>query len=61
MKRIRGRCPNKSALKIEHGGYERGPYHVFTGDYLSPDVCLEGAYQGVFAGVYPTHFWQDTS
>ncbi|MEZ6136741.1 MAG: DUF5060 domain-containing protein [Pirellulaceae bacterium] len=48
----------KPILNIEHGGYERGPYVVFTGNYTSPEVCLERAYQCVFAGTFPTHYWQ---
>lgn len=31
---------------------------VFVGNYDSPEVCLERAYQCVFAGTYPTHYWQ---
>ncbi len=61
MKEAGAKTPQKPIFNIEHGGYERGPYHVFTGDYLSADVCLERAYQCVFAGAYPTHYWQDTS
>ncbi len=45
-------------LNIEHGGYERGPYEVFHGNYTSPEVCLERAWQCVFAGTYPKHYWQ---
>lgn len=58
MRRILLDLPNKPILNIEHGGYERGPYVVFTGSYTSPEVCLERAYQCVFAGTYPTHYWQ---
>ncbi|MFZ9746699.1 MAG: DUF4038 domain-containing protein, partial [Opitutaceae bacterium] len=61
MREVRAKHPQKPIFNIEHGGYERGPYHVFTGDYLSAEVCLERAYQCVFAGAYPTHYWQDTS
>ncbi len=61
MKTIRAKHPQKPIFNIEHGGYEQGPYHVFTGDYLSAETCLERAYQCVFAGVSPTHYWQDTS
>ncbi|MDF7824819.1 DUF4038 domain-containing protein [Pontiellaceae bacterium B12227] len=48
-------------LNIEHGGYERSPYVVFNGAYTRADVCLERAYQCVFAGTYPTHYWQGSS
>lgn len=58
MRNVRKAIPGKPILNIEHGGYERGPYVVFTGNYVSPEVCLERAYQCVFAGTYPTHYWQ---
>jgi len=58
MRNVLSRIPGKPILNIEHGGYERGPYVVFTGNYTSPEVCLERAYQCVFAGTYPTHYWQ---
>ena len=58
MRNVRNAIPGKPILNIEHGGYERGPYVVFTGNYVSPEVCLERAYQCVFAGTYPTHYWQ---
>ncbi|MDP3072443.1 MAG: DUF5060 domain-containing protein [Opitutaceae bacterium] len=61
MMDVRAKHPTKPILNIEHGGYERGPIHVFTGSYLDPEVCLERAYQIVFAGAFPTHYWQDTS
>lgn len=61
MKEVGAKHPRHPIFNIEHGGYERGPYHVFTGDYLSAEVCLERAYQCVFAGAYPTHYWQDSS
>lgn len=58
MRKMTEQFPKKPILNIEHGGYEEGPYRVFTGNYTSPDVCLERAYQCVFAGTYPTHYWQ---
>ncbi len=58
MRNVRSNIPGKPILNIEHGGYERAPYVVFTGNYTSPEVCLERAYQCVFAGTYPTHYWQ---
>jgi hypothetical protein len=58
MRKVCADMPNKPILNIEHGGYEAGPYVVFTGNYTSPEVCLERAYQCVFAGTYPTHYWQ---
>jgi|GEM_PF-457697 len=58
MQSIRKELPKMPVLNIEHGGYEAGPYVVFPGCYTSPEVCLERAYQCVFAGTYPTHYWQ---
>ena len=58
MRNVVSDMPGKPILNIEHGGYERGPYVVFTGNYTSPEVCLERAWQCVFAGTYPTHYWQ---
>lgn len=58
MRNVCADMPGKPILNIEHGGYEKGPYVVFTGNYTSPEVCLERAWQCVFAGTYPTHYWQ---
>lgn len=58
MRKVCADMPGKPILNIEHGGYEKGPYVVFTGNYTSPEVCLERAYQCVFAGTFPTHYWQ---
>ncbi|PHS05797.1 MAG: hypothetical protein COA78_15005 [Blastopirellula sp.] len=58
MRNVCADMPKKPILNIEHGGYEKGPYVVFTGNYTSPEVCLERAWQCVFAGTYPTHYWQ---
>ena len=61
MREIRKEHPKMAIFNIEHGGYEDGPYHVFGGNYYRSDVNLERAYHIVFAGAYPTHYWQDTS
>lgn len=53
--------PNKPVMNIEHGGYEEGPYNSFTGNYTSPEVCLERNYYCVFAGVYSSYYWQNSS
>ena len=58
MRKVVSDMPGKPILNIEHGGYEEGPYVVFEGNYVSPEVCLERAWQCVFAGTYPTHYWQ---
>lgn len=58
MREVCKNIPGKPILNIEHGGYERGPYVVFNGNYTSPEVCLERSYQCVFAGTFPTHYWQ---
>jgi Protein of unknown function (DUF4038)/Domain of unknown function (DUF5060) len=61
MNVVREKHPMKPIFNIEHGGYEEGPFLVFTGDFLSAETCLERAYQCVFAGASLTHYWQDTS
>lgn len=61
MQKIAAEFPKKPILNIEHGGYERGPYTVFNGNYTSPETCLERAYRCVFAGTYPTHYWQGSA
>lgn len=53
--------PNKPVMNIEHGGYEEGPYPSFVGNYINPETCLIRNYQCVFAGVYSTYYWQNTS
>lgn len=58
MRKVYTDMPGKPILNIEHGGYERSPYVVFEGNYTSPEVCLERAWQCVFAGTYPSHYWQ---
>jgi hypothetical protein len=55
------RHSDKPVMNIEHGGYEEGPYESFTGNYVNPEVCLIRNYECVFAGVYSTYYWQDTS
>jgi hypothetical protein len=52
---------DKPVFNIEHGGYEKGPYVVFTGDYIDARTCLERNYASCFAGVYSTYYWQCTS
>ncbi len=52
---------DKPVFNIEHGGYERGLYKVFTGDYTDPVSCLWRNYLCAFAGVYSTYYWQNTS
>lgn len=59
MARIRDEIPGKPILNIEHGGYEEGPYVVYTGSYIDAKACLERAYKSMFAGTYPTHYWQN--
>lgn len=58
MRDVRSRHPRQPVLNIEHGGYERGPYLVFSGDYTDPVTCLKRAYDCLFAGTYPTYYWQ---
>jgi len=52
---------DKPVMNIEHGGYEAGTYKSFVGNYTNPEVCLERNYACVFAGVYSSYYWQNTS
>ncbi len=52
---------DKPLVNIEHGGYEKGPYHTFVGNYTSPETCLVRTYECVFAGVYGSYYWQNTA
>jgi len=52
---------DKPVVNIEHGGYEKGPYRTFVGNYTSPETCLVRTYECVFAGVYGSYYWQNTS
>jgi hypothetical protein len=61
MKDLYDEYPGKPVFNIEHGGYEKGPYHVFPGDYNDPETCLIRNYFCAFAGVYSTYYWQNTS
>ncbi|WP_341226315.1 DUF4038 domain-containing protein [uncultured Arcticibacterium sp.] len=61
MLNMNERFSNKPVFNIEHGGYEESPYVVFTGAYISPEVCLRRNYMCLFAGVYSTYYWQGTS
>ncbi|WP_194775362.1 DUF5060 domain-containing protein [Pararhodonellum marinum] len=52
---------DKPVVNIEHGGYEEGPYRSFEGNYTHAETCLERTYECVFAGVYGSYYWQNTS
>jgi hypothetical protein len=52
---------DKPVMNIEHGGYEEGPYLSFEGNYVNAETCLIRNYECVFAGVYSTYYWQNTS
>ncbi len=55
------RYPRHPVFNIEHGGYERTDYRVFDGSYIDPIECLRRNYLCVFAGVYSTYYWQNSS
>ncbi|MGF1639145.1 MAG: DUF5060 domain-containing protein [Cyclobacteriaceae bacterium] len=57
----RERHHKKPIVNIEHGGYEVGPYKSFEGNYTNPETCLIRNYECVFAGVYSSYYWQNTS
>ncbi len=48
-------------FNIEHGGYEKGIYEVFNGDYTDPAACLWRNYLCAFGGSYSTYYWQNTA
>ncbi|MGL4632823.1 MAG: DUF4038 domain-containing protein [Leadbetterella sp.] len=52
---------NMPVMNIEHGGYEKGPFVSFQGNYVDPKVCLERNYACIFSGLYGCYYWQDTS
>ena len=52
---------DKPVMNIEHGGYEEGPYDSFVGNYTSAETCLIRNYECVFAGVYPSYYWQNAA
>lgn len=52
---------DKPVVNIEHGGYEEGPYLSFEGNFVSAEQCLVRAYECVFAGVYPSYYWQNSA
>ncbi|MEX2569341.1 MAG: hypothetical protein WD431_25590 [Cyclobacteriaceae bacterium] len=60
---LRGRAfhADKPMVNIEHGGYEKGPYRTFVGNYTSPETYLVRKYECVFSGVYGSYYWQNTS
>ncbi|MFR9586156.1 MAG: nucleoside hydrolase-like domain-containing protein [Rikenellaceae bacterium] len=53
---------DKPSFNIEHGGYEQAEYAIYdNGNYYDAQTCLRRNYEAVFAGAYPTHYWQGTS
>lgn len=61
MLKARQAHPDKPVVNIEHGGYEEGPYLSFEGNYVNAEQILIRAYACVFAGVYPSYYWQNTA
>lgn len=58
---ITNKYKHKPVLNLEHGGYERGPYSIFDGNYNDPKVCLRRNYEIMFAGAYSAYYWQPLS
>ena len=52
---------DEPVFNIEHGGYEKGVYEVFNGDYTDPVSCLWRNYLCAFGGSYSTYYWQNTA
>ncbi len=49
---------DKVIFNVEHGGYEEGMYHIFTGNYTNAETCLRRNYEIMFAGAYSAYYWQ---
>ncbi len=49
---------DKVIFNVEHGGYEEGDYHIFTGNYTNAQTCLRRNYEIMFAGAYSSYYWQ---
>ncbi len=58
---ITNKYKNKPVLNLEHGGYEKGPYSVFNGNYNDAKICLRRNYEIMFAGAYSAYYWQPLS
>ncbi len=61
MLSIQEKHKDEPVFNIEHGGYEKGAYEVFNGDYTDPISCLWRNYLCAFAGTYSTYYWQNTA
>ena len=61
MNKLYEKYPNHIVWNVEHGGYEKGPYHNFEGCYTEAEACLERNYLCLFAGTHNTYYWQDAS
>lgn len=61
MLQVRTIHSDKPVVNIEHGGYEKGPYLSFEGNYTDARQCLVRAWECVFAGVYPSYYWQNAA
>ena len=62
MLEVKAAHPTQPIFNIEHGAYEKTlDYSVFDGAYVDPLTALDRAYQCVFAGTYPTYYWQNAA
>ncbi len=53
---------DKPSFNVEMGGYEQASWEVYpNGNYHDAETCLRRNYESVFAGAYPSHYWQGTS
>lgn len=51
----------KPVFNIEHGGFEKTDFEVYSGDYNEAEVCLRRNYECLFSGVGSTYYWQGMS
>ena len=61
MREVAAVHPGKPIFNIEHGGYEKTMHTIFDGAYTDPVTCLDRAWQCIFAGTYPTYYWQNAA
>lgn len=58
---VKAKHKTKPIFNIEHGGYEKTMHTIFDGAYIDPISCLDRTCQCIFAGSYPTYYWQNSA
>ena len=53
---------DKPSFNIEMGGYEQAEWEIYpNSNYIDAETCLKRNYESVFAGAYPSHYWQGSA